>query len=79
MCGHRGSTSPALGLTVATSLPTLFLWVLWLELRASCLYRRTLPTEPSLQPLNESFSLMKNVYHSHFIEKEIWDTEVASH
>lgn len=68
--GSPVSTSPAPGLQVATSLPRLLLWLLWIELRASCLNRRTLPTEPSPQPPNESFSLMKTEYHSHFIGKE---------
>lgn len=48
-----------------------FLYGFWgFELRALCYVERTLPTKPSPQPLDISLSLIKNVYHSYFIEKE---------
>lgn len=55
-----------------------FLYGFWgLELRALYYIERTLQIKPFPQPLRVSFSLIKNVYHSHFIEKEC-GTEAAN-
>lgn len=56
-----------------------FLYGFWgFELRALYYIERTLQIKPFPQPLRVSFSLIKNVYHSHFIEKER-GTEVANY